>query len=154
MSTDQPEITNEEFPSVTIGKMVSLDSKHDIPIEFPSEFVDAMSTKHGTSTAVMIFSPSSKNIRVFSTKSDKCYKVVIEIGKLSSDFLQELSVVFMRRKIEMIYSTGLCFTPETCIYEGFIDYSDIPEGVPIGELKADLERINGVINVETNLMEL
>ncbi|MHA1989490.1 MAG: hypothetical protein ACW981_05260, partial [Candidatus Hodarchaeales archaeon] len=102
--------------------------------------------KDGASSAVMILAPSTKIIRIIPSKSDKVIKVSIEIGELSPDFLQELGVVFMRSKIKTLYSTGLCFTQETCLYEGYVDKSDLKE-VTEDNLKTELQNIKGVSSV-------
>lgn len=126
--------------SVTIAKMVSLDETK--PIQLPAEFLETLKPADGGSHAVMILAPSTKIIRIIPAKSDTVVKVSIEIGELSPDFLQELGVVFMRSKIKTLYSTGLCFTQETCVYEGYIDTVDI--NLPEDQLKGDLQNIKGV----------
>ncbi|MHA2333408.1 MAG: hypothetical protein ACXAEU_15405 [Candidatus Hodarchaeales archaeon] len=130
--------------SVTIAKMVSLEENK--PISLPADFLETLRPKNNGSHAVMILAPSTKIIRIIPAKSNSVVKVSIEIGELSPDFLQELGVVFMRSKIKTLYSTGLCFTQETCVYEGYIDSSDIT--LPEDQLKAELQGIKGVSQVE------
>ncbi|MFX1538544.1 MAG: hypothetical protein ACFFDI_30500 [Promethearchaeota archaeon] len=136
--------------NVTIARMVSLESEK--PIQLPADFLETLRPKDdSTTSAVMILAPSTKIIRIIPTKSGKVLKVAIEIGELSPDFLQELGVVFMRRKIKTLYSTGLCFTQDTCVYEGYIDTTDIT--FPESELKSDLEGIKGVSKVDIIMLE-
>ena len=135
--------------SVTIAKMISLNESQ--PITLPSDFLETLKPKDGSSSAVMILAPSTKIIRIIPCKSNSVIKVSIEIGELSPDFLQELGVVFMRSKIKTLYSTGLCFTQETCLYEGYIDKSDIIE-ITEDALRSELQSIKGVSKVE--LVEL
>jgi hypothetical protein len=130
--------------SVTIAKMISLNES--APISLPADFLETLKPKDGASSAVMILAPSTKIIRIIPSKSDKVIKVSIEIGELSPDFLQELGVVFMRSKIKTLYSTGLCFTQETCLYEGYVDKSDLKE-VTEDNLKTELQNIKGVSKV-------
>ena len=134
--------------SVTIAKMVSLEENK--PISLPADFLETLRPKNNGSHAVMILAPSTKIIRIIPAKSNSVVKVAIEIGELSPDFLQELGVVFMRSKIKTLYSTGLCFTQETCVYEGYIDSSDIT--LPEDQLKAELQGIKGVSQVEINTL--
>jgi hypothetical protein len=124
--------------------MVSLEENK--PISLPADFLETLRPKNNGSHAVMILAPSTKIIRIIPAKSNSVVKVSIEIGELSPDFLQELGVVFMRSKIKTLYSTGLCFTQETCVYEGYIDSSDIT--LPEDQLKAELQGIKGVSQVE------
>ncbi|MFQ5976568.1 MAG: hypothetical protein ACE5OZ_00380 [Candidatus Heimdallarchaeota archaeon] len=135
--------------TVTIAKMVSL--AHDQAIALPSDFLDSLRPKDDGSHAVMILAPSTKIIRIIPTKSPEVLKVAIEIGELSPDFLQELGVVFMRSKIKTLYSTGLCFTQDTCVYEGYIDVSDV--NLPEDQLKSELSSIKGVSKVNIDLLK-
>lgn len=137
---------------VTIAKMVSLDEQ--APISLPVDFLETLKPKDAGagSNAVMILAPSTKIIRIIPSKSDVVLKVAIEIGELSPDFLQELGVVFMRSKIKTLYSTGLCFTQETCVYEGYLDKSDVT--MPIEKLKSELQGIKGVSQVDINTLTI
>ena len=135
--------------SVTIAKMVSLDETK--PIQLPTEFLNTLRPADGGSHAVMILAPSTKIIRIIPAKSDTVVKVSIEIGELSPDFLQELGVVFMRSKIKTLYSTGLCFTQETCVYEGYIDSVDI--NLSDDKLKSELKNIKGVSKVNVDFLK-
>ncbi len=135
--------------AVTIAKMVSLEEAQ--PISLPVDFLATLKPKEGNSSnAVMILAPSTKIIRIIPSKSDTVLKVAIEIGELSPDFLQELGVVFMRSKIKTLYSTGLCFTQETCVYEGYLDKSDVT--MPIDQLQSELQGIKGVSKVDISTL--
>ncbi len=136
--------------SVTVAKMVELDSSK--PIQLPEDFLETLRPKDNGSHAVMILAPSTKIIRIIPTKSAQVIKIAIEIGELSPDFLQELGVVFMRSKIKTLYSTGLCFTADTCVYEGYIDMSDIT--LPEDQLSSELHGIKGVSKVEITTLEV
>ena len=128
---------------VTMAKMVSLEEKN---IPLPADFLETLRPKNNGSHAVMILAPSTRVIRIIPSKSDSVVKVAIEIDEISPDFLQELGVVFMESKIKTLYSTGLCITQETCVYEGFIDSSDID--LPVEQLESELQGIKGVSRVE------
>ena len=129
--------------------MVSLEE--NTPIQLPADFLETLRPKEGANFAVMILAPSTKIIRIIPSKSEQVVKVSIEIGELSPDFLQELGVVFMRSKIKTLYSTGLCFTQETCVYEGYIDLIDI--SLPEDKLEAELKEIKGVSRVDITFLK-
>jgi hypothetical protein len=93
----------------------------------------------------MILGTGTKVIRIIPTKSPIVLKLVIQIGQLSPYFLQELGVIFLKDKIATLYSTGLCFTQETCVYEGFIDAKDLK--VTPEQLRQDTKAISGVTQV-------
>ncbi|MFW9914262.1 MAG: hypothetical protein ACFFGZ_01520 [Candidatus Thorarchaeota archaeon] len=134
----------------TIAKMVLL--AHDRPITLPEEFHASLQPTEEGAHAVMILAPSPKIIRIIPSKSAEVLKVVIEIGELSPGFLQELGVVLMHAKIKTLYSTGLCFTQETCVYEGYIDASDVH--LPKEELERNLAGIKGVAKVSMHLLKM
>ena len=131
--------------TVTIAKMIQLEKSKTITL--PADFLETIRPKDvDESSAVMILAPSTKIIRIIPTKSNEVVKVAIEIGELSPDFLQELGVVFMRNKIKTLYSTGLCFTQESCTYEGYLDSSDL--NITQDRLQEELSEIKGVSKVE------
>jgi len=129
----------------TIAKMIQLQESK--PISLPADFLETLRPKDvEESSAVMILAPSTKIIRIIPTKSPEVVKVAIEIGELSPDFLQELGVVFMRSKIKTLYSTGLCFTQDSCTYEGYLDSSDLT--ISRDQLQDELKEIKGVSKVD------
>ena len=132
---------------VTIAKMVTLEP--DAPIEIPKLFLEALQTRDSKS-AVMILAPSTRIIRIIPTTGSEVVKIAIEIGELTPDFLKDMGSVFARNKIKTLYSTGLCFTRDKCVYEGYIDKAEIT--VDIAQLQTDISQLEGVNNV--NIVEL
>ncbi len=131
--------------AVTIAKMIQIQESK--PISLPADFLDILRPKDVEETSVvMILTPSTKIIRIIPTKSPEVVKIAIVIGELSPDFLQELGVVFMRGKIRTLYSTGLCFTEDSCTYEGYMDSSDLT--ISQEQLRDELAEIKGVSKVE------
>lgn len=135
--------------AVTIAKMVRL--KEDAPIELPESFLKSLRPKEG-SFAVMILAPSTKIIRIIPTDSDEVIKVAIEISELSPDFLQKLGSILTKHKIKTLYSTGLCFTQDTCVYEGYVDKSEL-KGLSMDGLQNELNGIKGVSAVDISVLE-
>jgi hypothetical protein len=81
------------------------------------------------------------------TASNKVIKVNINIGKLSPDFLRQMGSIFIRLGIKTLYSTGLCFTQETCVYEGYIDSVEL-EDISVDTIKKEFIEIEGVTTVD------
>ncbi len=130
---------------VTIAKMIQIQESK--PISLPADFLDILRPKDvEESSAVMILAPSTKIIRIIPTKSPEVVKIAIEIGELSPDFLQGLGVVFMRGKIKTLYSTGLCFTQDSCTYEAYLDSSELT--ISQEQLRNELTEIKSVAKVE------
>ncbi|MFX0113928.1 MAG: hypothetical protein ACFFB3_05240 [Candidatus Hodarchaeota archaeon] len=137
--------------TVTIAKVISLAQSQMIPL--PPDFLDSLLIEGDESHAVMILMLSTNIIRIIPTKSSKTLKVVIEVSELSATFLQELGIVFMHSKLKTLYSTGLCFTHDTCVYEAYIDVHDL--SLPVDQFKIELANIKGVsmVNIELLTME-
>ncbi len=129
--------------SVTIAKVTKLEA--DQPIELPEEFLAALKPD-GKNFAVMILAPNTRIIRIIPTETNEVCKVSINIGKLSPDFLRKMGSIFIRLGIKTLYSTGLCFTQSSCVYEGYIDSEELVD-VTIDKIKEELERIEGVSSV-------
>ena len=129
--------------AVTIAKMIQLQESKTISL--PADFFEKIRPKE-ESSAVMILAPSTKIIRIIPSKSPEVVKLTIEISELTPDFLQELGVVFMRGKIRTLYSTGLCFTQDSCTYEAYLDSSDLT--ISQEQLRDELTEIKGVSKAE------
>lgn len=134
---------------VTIAKIVFL--AHDQPITLPADFLASLRPTEDRAHAVMILAPSTKIIRIIPTKSPAVLKLAIEIDELSPDFLQELGSVLMHLQVKTLYSTGLCFTVDTCVYEGYIDARDV--NLPEDQLEREFSRIKGVSKVNMDLLK-
>lgn len=130
--------------AVTMAKMCKLES--DQPIYLPKEFIKAL-TPGDKNYAVMVIAPNTKIIRIIPTSSDEVIKISINIGKLSPDFLNKMGSIFIKLGIKTLYSTGLCFTQESCVYEGYIDKAEL-KGTTVDIIKNELLNIDGVSSVE------
>ena len=140
--------------AITVAKVVSIASETDkINIEIPTDFLEStMAGKEESGKnnyAVIIFTPSTKIIKIYPTKSDTVARIEVSIGELTPDFLQEVSAVFLEFGIKTLYSTGVCFTSESCLYEVYIDKNDFPEDV---NLQARLGEIRGVAEVKLDML--
>ncbi|MCG3219686.1 MAG: hypothetical protein H7643_11920 [Candidatus Heimdallarchaeota archaeon] len=77
----------------------------------------------------------------------------INIGKLSPDFLRQMGSIFIRLGIKTLYSTGLCFTQDSCVYEGYIDSIEL-ENVTKDEIKEEFIGIEGVSSVDIDVLTI
>lgn len=100
--------------------------------------------------AVIIFTPSTKIIKIYPAKSGVVARIEVGINELTPDFLQEVSSIFLEAGIKTLYSTGVCFTSESCLYEVYVDKQDFPDGF---DLKTRLGEIRGVGNVDIQMLE-
>ena len=134
----------------TLANMCVIDA--NTPLELPEEFLKALQPE-GKNYAIMILAPNTKIIRIIPTATNKVAKININIGRLSPDFLRQMGSIFIRLGIKTLYSTGLCFTQDTCVYEGYIDSSEL-ENVSLDQIKEEFTAIDGVTSVEIEMLEV
>ena len=142
--------------SITNARVVKIKGENEISINIPASFlestmgeeVDASRFNH----AVIIFTPSTRIIKIYPSKSDQVARIEVEIGELTPEFLQDVSSIFLETSIKTLYSTGVCFTSEACLYEVYADKMDLPSHITIDELKNRLKEIRGVSNVKIDFL--
>lgn len=121
------------------------------PIKLPDSFIEALKPE-GRSHAIIILAPNTKIVRIIPTNSPVVAKININIGKLSPDFLRQMGSIFIRLGIKTLYSTGLCFTQDTCVYEGYFDSTEL-DNVSVDQIKSEFMEIPGVSTVTIDMLE-
>lgn len=140
----------EGIAEVTLARMIKIDENE--PINLPSSFIEALQPD-GRSHAIIILAPNTKIIRIIPTNSDTVAKININIGKLSPDFLRQMGSIFIRLGIKTLYSTGLCFTADTCVYEGYLDSTEL-ETVTTDKIYDEFKSIPGVSTVTIDMLKI
>ncbi len=136
--------------SFTLAKMCVIEESQ--PIVLPEEFLKALQPD-GKKYAIMILAPNTKIIRIIPTNSPEVAKITINIGRLSPDFLRRMGSIFIRLGIKTLYSTGLCFTQESCSYEGYVDSTEL-ENIPLEVIKEEFSQIEGVTSVQIDMLKV
>ena len=128
---------------VTIAKMIeiSMKSQTKLPPEFLEYLID-----ENIGFAIVIYATSTKTIRLIPTQSGKVVKLTIQISELTPGFLDRLGIVLTDYKVDTLYSSGICFTEDSCQYEGYIDHADMKD-TSIDPLKNELQNIKGISSV-------
>jgi len=135
---------------VTLAKMTVISEQE--PIKLPDSFIDALKPE-GKSHAIIILAPSTKIVRIIPTNSDTVAKININIAKLSPDFLRQMGSIFISLGIKTLYSTGLCFTQDTCVYEGYFDSTELTE-ISTDDIKNEFLAIPGVSTVTIDMLSV
>jgi hypothetical protein len=150
MTEEKPktEEGQDEIATVTLAEMAVIDDNK--PINLPYRFIEALSPEEATQ-AIIILAPNTKIIRIIPTESDTVAKININIGKLSPDFLRQMGSIFIRLGIKTLFSTGLCFTSTTCVYEGYLDSTEL-ETVSVGKIYEEFKAIPGVSTVTIDML--
>ena len=95
----------------------------------------------------------NKIIRIIPTSSNKVYKLSVDIGQLSSDFLRQIGNLFLKLGLKALYSTGICFVEEKCVFDGYIEATEFKK-INIEDLKKELSSIEGVSGITITVLEV
>jgi hypothetical protein len=145
-------MTDEKIQNhnITIAKMMKLDPEENIKLT--EDFLVELKPKDGE-YAVIILTPNTKIIRIIPTTSEKTYKISIDIGELTTDFLKKIGNLFTKLGLKALYSTGLCFLDEKCVFDGYIDTKEF-EKINIDKLRKEILAIEGITNLDISILEL
>ncbi|MHA2169440.1 MAG: hypothetical protein ACXAB7_06055 [Candidatus Kariarchaeaceae archaeon] len=141
---DQREIAN-----VTLAYMTVID-KSEI-IELPQEFIKELhSDLH--ENAILIYTKKTKILRIVPTKGNTVAKVnvIIRLEDLTPDFVKEIGAIFDRLGLTTVYATGLCFTEEQCVYEGYFDSSEF-ELITPEKIESEIKDAPGVNAIDIEM---
>ncbi|MBD3189798.1 MAG: hypothetical protein GF308_04100 [Candidatus Heimdallarchaeota archaeon] len=137
--------------NITIAKLLQLVPEESI--QFSEDFLQALKPKKDYQYAIIILTPNTKIVRIIPTETNQVYKISINIGQLSPDFLRSIGNLFLRLGLQSLYSTGLCFVEEKCVFEGYIDSNQF-KGIDLNELKKEILDLEGITAVEISILEI
>jgi hypothetical protein len=140
---------DKEIPKITIAKMIKLEPKKSV--QLTNEFLEALKPQAGN-YAVIILTPNTKIIRIIPTSTNKVYKIAIDIGKLTPDFLRRIGNLFLKLGVKALYSTGLCFMEEKCVFDGYIDSEEFDK-IDVKNLKIEIMAVEGITGLDITVLE-
>ena len=126
---------------------LTFSSLHDSTkyFEITDEVITAIQEISKSNDILSIYSMNARAIYFFPVASD-VYKLSIQIFPLTPEIVAKIMNKISELATKIVYSTGLCFTQESCTYEGYLDSSDLT--ISQDELKQHLSEIKGVSKVE------
>lgn len=133
--------------STTISSLVSLDK----PISLPETSKDILDKKN----ALLIIPETGKKILLFPTNSEKIVKIslVLKSKGLSPLFFNEVGKITKNDLcVNILYTTGLCFAEEKCVWDGF--FEDAEKFDNVDEIKQKFKDIEGVNQVQIDFIQL
>ena len=80
-------------------------------------------------------------------------KVAIDIDKLAPDFLRKVGNLFFELKLKTLYSTGLCFIDEKCIFDVYIDSIEFGK-IDTEKLKNEIMSIEGISEINISIIDV
>ncbi len=111
-----------------------------------STFANSFREALGTDRALMGLVYKDRQVRIFPLESEDVYYLSIVIGKLTNDFLTQLSRTFKEYGlIDLLYSTGVCLRGTKCFYECYFSPHQLTSDVK--DLERSLVNLEGVIQV-------
>ncbi len=138
----------DEILQITMARMFKLESEKSLQLS--ADFLEALKPEIGN-YAVIILTPNTKIIRIIPTTTSKVYKIAIDIGQLTPDFLKRIGNIFLTLGLKALYSTGLCFLEDTCVFDGYIDAEEF-DRIDIEALKKDIMTIEGISGVDISVL--
>lgn len=141
---------DKKIPIITMASVLKLEEEKSIKLS--EEFLHALKPEDGN-YAIIILTPNTKIIRIIPTISSKVYKISIDIGQLTPDFLKRIGNLFLNVGLKALYSTGLCFVEEKCMFDGYVDSSQF-EKISIDDLKKEILSVDGITGVEISILEI
>ncbi len=135
-----------DYEGATAGRV--LDFASGGKMEFPASFKAAL----GTERALMVLVYKDRQVRIFPLESESVYYLSIVIGKLTNDFLTELSRTFKEYGlVDLLYSTGVCLRGTRCFYECY--FSPYQLTADVKDLEKSLSSLEGVVQVVIEQVE-
>ncbi len=131
----------------TISNLVSLSE----PIALPEKASDIVKKKN----ALLIIPDSGKKILLFPTDSSTVVKISLELRSkgLSPLFFNEVGRITKGELgVEILYTSGLCFAEEKCVWDGF--FEDASKFKDADDIKQKFQDIDGVNSVEIEFIKL
>ncbi|MFO7837459.1 MAG: hypothetical protein R6V83_12525 [Candidatus Thorarchaeota archaeon] len=130
----------EDYEGATAGRVLVFDNSEKVT--FPNSFKEAISTDRG----LMVLVHKDRIVKIFPIDTDEVTYLSLEIGKLTNDFLTELSHVFKKAGlVDLLFSTGVCLRGTRCFYECYFSPTQLSE--EMDAFRATLEQLDGVKNV-------
>ncbi|MHA2213566.1 MAG: hypothetical protein ACXAEN_01575 [Candidatus Thorarchaeota archaeon] len=130
----------EQYEGATAGKVLVFDETEKV--SFPGKFKDGM----GTDLGLMVLVYKDRHIKIFPIENQEVSYLSLEIGKLTNDFLTNLSQIFKKcGLIDLLFSTGVCLRGTRCFYECYFAPSQLT--VTSSELVESLNVLEGVKQV-------
>ncbi len=143
-------MTKDEIQDITIAEMLKLEPEK--PVELTEVFLDKLKPEIGK-FAVIILTLNNKVIRIIPTVTKKVHKIAIDIDKLAPDFLRKVGNLFFELKLKTLYSTGLCFVDEKCIFDVYIDSNEF-EKIDKEKLKKEIMSIEGISEINISIIDV
>ncbi len=131
----------------TLSTLVSLGK----PITLPAASKTVVKKKN----ALLIIPDSGKKILLFPTDSETVVKVSLELRSkgLSPLFFNEVGRITKGDLgVEILYTSGLCFAEERCIWDGF--FEEATKFNNPDEIKKKFAAIDGVNTVNIEFIKL
>ena len=126
---------SKDIPKITIAKMLKLEPMKSV--QLTDEFLAALKPEAGN-YAVIILTPNTKIIRIIPT---------------TPDFLRRIGNLFLKLGVKALYSTGLCFMEEKCVFDGYIDSEEF-EKIDVENLKTEIMSIEGITGLDITTLEV
>ncbi|MBD3158111.1 MAG: hypothetical protein GF309_04920 [Candidatus Lokiarchaeota archaeon] len=129
-----------DYEGATAGRVLVFDDSEKVT--FPDSFKATMGTDRG----LMVLVHKDRLVKIFPIDTADVTFLSLEIGKLTNDFLTELSQIFKKAGlVDLLFSTGVCLRGTRCFYECYFSPAQLSE--EMDSFRATLEQLDGVKRV-------
>lgn len=129
-----------DYEGATVGRVLIYDESEKV--SFPAAFKEGL----GSELGLMVLVYKDRHIKIFPVDDEEIVYLSIEIGKLTNDFLTNLSQIFRQcGLVDLLFSTGVCLRGTRCFYECYFNPSQLT--VSKDELVQSLNVLEGVKKV-------
>ena len=117
-------------------------TKLDSEIKFPPEIIESLSPLGNNVVAVI--PGDSKKLTFFLTNATRVLfvRVLLDKASLNEGFFTSLRETMTALTLENLFSTGICFKDEICVWEGVFEYEDDSNYAQVQSKMAAITHVN------------
>ncbi len=126
-------------------------TKLESEIKFPPEIIESLLPLG--KNVVAVIPGDSKKLTFFLTNATRVLfvRLLLDKSSLNEGFFTSLRETMIALSLENLFSTGICFKDEICVWEGVFEYEDISN---FSEVQSKMTSITHVNSAKFERIEL
>lgn len=107
-----------------------------------------------TNNYLVIFNPrpDSLKISIIPSKNREVLKILVHLTAFSPQAVKAIADIVYDLKIATVYTSGICFQEQECIYEAYVEYNE--KSTVIDTIKEKFSGVTGCTGVELEVIEV
>ena len=134
---------------ISKGILLTRDKLHTI--EVSQEVLDQFTPD--TNNYLVIFNPraDSLKISIIPSKNREVLKILVHLTAFSPQAVKAIADIVYDLKIATVYTSGICFQEQECIYEAYVEYT---KNTAISSIKEKFSNIPQAVSVELEIIKV